>query len=573
MSAEATAALARYTPRSLTAAEWAGAGPAVVRVVAAAGPHDVREARSLAAAVCSFLATSTSWDHDSEPDLACLLTRLAVDEWVERSPLRGKSKLVRRSQLRRLVSTVEQRGPVQRASVQISPRTKAFMLAAALVPVPVVAVEAAHVPARFGGLREHAFPELLAASPDLGVLLPGGCVGEKSDGTFRDARKAVSALVRVVGVPSREVSPTSTSPSARPTHSKSVRPRTSNAAAVRDAKAAHQASQVPSTPTVSPEVAAEIAAYRPYRVTSDEWARVADVTRALITAFRPERTGRQLQGVAGHLVRFAVWVASRPDRVDPTSALTEAEVSVEGLLDEYLRTELSQTPDGSRATKRFVITRALKGMRGVRPAATIGYQPIRAPYSSQEVAAFVLQALNQPTATKRRTFSAVLALAVGAGLSGSDQRGISPRDIHEVDLGDGASALLIEVQGNRARTVAMSDQFRPLLEDALRLHREAGLPDDAPLHGGSAERRDPTSPVLQNTVVSSGEKVDVEVARLRSTWLVAAMNASVPLATLMRAAGLQSARSFADLLPYCQEPNPDDVAAVLAAVDPAMGQR
>jgi hypothetical protein len=544
----------------------------VVRVVSAASPSAEAEARSLAAALCSFLATSTSWDHGSVPDFSHLLTRTSVDEWVERSPLRGKSKLVRRSQLRRLVDLVEQRGPVQRASVQISPRTKAFMLAAALLDVPVVAVEAAHVPARFGGLREHAFPELPALSPDLGVLLPGGCDGENGEGTVGDARKAVSALMTVVGVPLREVSPTSTSPSARPTHSKPARARKSRAAAVRDAKAAHQAAQVPSVPTVSPEVAAEIAAYRPYRVSGAEWARVADVTRALVTAYGPERTGRQLQGVAGHLVRFAVWVASRPTREDPAAPLTQAEVSVEGLLDEYLRTELAKAPDGSRATKRYVITRALKGMRGVRAAAVIGYQPIRPPYSPQEVAAFVLQALNQPTPTKRRTFSAVLALAVGAGLSGSDQRGICPRDVHEVDLGDGSTALLIEVHGKRARTAVMSQEFRPLLEDALRLHQEAGLPDDAPLHGGSPERRDPTSPVLQNTVVSSGKQVDVEVARLRSTWLVAAMNASVPLATLMRAAGLQSARSFADLLPYCQEPDPGDVASVLAAVEPAVGQ-
>jgi len=48
------------------------------------------------------------------------------------------------------------------------------------------------------------------------------------------------------------------------------------------------------------------------------------------------------------------------------------------------------------------------------------------------------------------------------------------------------------------------------------------------------------------------------------------MCANVPLADLLRAAGLRSARTIGDLLPYCPDADPAVIAAALAAMlDPA----
>jgi len=227
---------------------------------------------------------------------------------------------------------------------------------------------------------------------------------------------------------------------------------------------------------------------------------------------------------------------------------------------------LADKPDGSRATHRFMIGRALKRSRGTHAGEVIGYQPIKPPYSPAEVAAFVSLARHQPTDAKRRSLSALVALAVGAGLSGPEMASISPSRLHIVALDGDQSALLVEVSGRRARTAVMSAQFRHLLDEAVRIHRESGRGEDDLLLGGRPGRREAVGPVRQNIVVADGRKVDLDASRLRSTWLVAAMETRVPLATLMRAAGLGSARSFADLLPYCAAPDPADIARVLAAV-------
>ena len=69
----------------------------------------------------------------------------------------------------------------------------------------------------------------------------------------------------------------------------------------------------------------------------------------------------------------------------------------------------------------------------------------------------------------------------------------------------------------------------------------------------------------------SGERVAIEVNRLRATWLVAAMCAQVPLGPLLAAAGLRSARSLTDLLAHCPAPDPAEVAAALAHLKAALG--
>jgi hypothetical protein len=76
-----------------------------------------------------------------------------------------------------------------------------------------------------------------------------------------------------------------------------------------------------------------------------------------------------------------------------------------------------------------------------------------------------------------------------------------------------------------------------------------------------------TSPVTERAVHADATRaVDIEASRLRNTWLVAAMCAALPMADLLRAAGLRSARTIGDLLPYCPDADPAVIAAVLATM-------
>ena len=66
----------RFTPRSLTDAEWALARAAVTAAVVAADPSSVEQARLLASRLCGFLAwlPAGDWDRACAPDLAAALT-------------------------------------------------------------------------------------------------------------------------------------------------------------------------------------------------------------------------------------------------------------------------------------------------------------------------------------------------------------------------------------------------------------------------------------------------------------------------------------------------------------------
>lgn len=64
-----------------------------------------------------------------------------------------------------------------------------------------------------------------------------------------------------------------------------------------------------------------------------------------------------------------------------------------------------------------------------------------------------------------------------------------------------------------------------------------------------------TSAARTQAVTANGQDVELSASRLRATWPVAAMSAPVPLGALLGAAGLRSARTLVDLVPYCPRPH------------------
>lgn len=172
---------------------------------------------------------------------------------------------------------------------------------------------------------------------------------------------------------------------------------------------------------------------------------------------------------------------------------------------------------------------------------------------------------NQPTATKRRQLSIVLSLSLGAGLDGRDLRGVRASDITEHVLPDGRTVLVVQVRGDRPRTVVVRTQYAALLREALAAHHQARRGKNGLLLGKDLGRRNVTGPAIDKAVTATGFDVDLSVNRLRSTWLVACLTAGVPLPALLPAAGLRSARTITDLLAYCPAPPAEQVTALLAS--------
>lgn len=96
--------LARYTPASLSAAEWALAGPAVRATVLGADPSDAEDAKGLASRACLPLTGHAGWDRRRPPELAGLLTEAAITAHLDRLTRAGKAGKTRenhRADLRR----------------------------------------------------------------------------------------------------------------------------------------------------------------------------------------------------------------------------------------------------------------------------------------------------------------------------------------------------------------------------------------------------------------------------------------------------------------------------------------
>jgi hypothetical protein len=172
-----------------------------------------------------------------------------------------------------------------------------------------------------------------------------------------------------------------------------------------------------------------------------------------------------------------------------------------------------------------------------------------------DAAYHVRLAKNQPTEARRRGLAFILAAGYGAGLDGRDMSSVRANDIFTMELPSGEPAVLIRVHGERPRTVVVRHEYQDLLLYAVSLHRHEGRPRSGLMLGRKPGRRNVTTPAFEHLVTADGREIVIEVPRLRSTWLVAHMTAAVPLAVLLTAAGLRSARTLTDLLPFASVPD------------------
>lgn len=557
--------LARYTPTALPAAQWELARDGVIAAVLSAGPENAEDAKGLVSRLCQLLAAHPGWDRRHAPSLPVLVTEAAIAMHLERLKAAGKSGKTRenhRADLRRiargLAGTVTAARPA--APARAVPRASGPLLAWLLAcePVPVAV---------------RAWEELTGRSVTRDVLNPVVTAVKGANASGLDAG-TVAALSRV-GTPAwGEASPPTWPPHVPEeiayTAASKAPPTRSRAAVLRAAKTALAAQ---AAPTVAPApdlsllaapVQEAITSYRPTTLTDARWAELRPLCRRLMTGYAPPSpTAARSTGTV--LVAFLDWAAQRPGRVNRSTPLTAEELQTSGLVEAYLA-QLT-APDASVATYRSVLRRAVRAL-DPDPAATIAYQPVAGPYSAAECAALVRLARNQPTGPRRRELCVIVGLGLGAGLDGRDLRGVLPSDVTDVELPDGTSGLLVAVRGDRPRTVPVRQAYAPLVQEALALHAAERRGRQKPLLGVKQGRRNITNPALARAVTATDTGVDIAVNRLRATWLVACLSAGVPLGGLLQAAGLRSARTLTDLLPYCPAPDTDAVTALLLHLPP-----
>ncbi len=99
---------------------------------------------------------------------------------------------------------------------------------------------------------------------------------------------------------------------------------------------------------------------------------------------------------------------------------------------------------------------------------------------------------------------------------------------------------------------------------ALDSHYNAGETDDDLVVASCPDAINIATPTTRRIRSADDASHHVTTARLRNTWLVAAMCAPIPMSDLMQFAGVRTAGTLTGLLQYCPPPSPEHVAAIHA---------
>lgn len=192
----------------------------------------------------------------------------------------------------------------------------------------------------------------------------------------------------------------------------------------------------------------------------------------------------------------------------------------------------------------------------VHPLKSIPTPDAEPPYSDAEIAQLASWTLGQSTAYSRHNAVTLLALGFGAGLRAHEMLGVRGDDITTYD--DGSATVAVTV-GRWPRTVPVLAWWEKEL---------AGLQAEVD-HGAYLFRPDRTVERPNSIHVflrdARPSQVTLSTNRMRATWLVGHLNAGVPLAAILQAAGLDSVSSLARYQKYLTPVTAEDLRDALRA--------
>lgn len=547
-----------YRPRALSETQWAAAGPAVRSLVRAATPTGAAQATDLLAALTRFLTMPCGWDGASAPDWGRLLTDEVINLATNfDAPGAGRMRVVRKH-LRRLgvaagarAATRRLRGPSSTAAPDPA------LVAAAKTATPVACLPTIYRAARGKSMTVQVLHLVIAAITRDANAQPrrAGTVPEPA---------AIRALAEASDQPVREtVTSFRAAAGGQRERRLSRRAIARLAETQRRAQAAltGQARPAEAAPQLSADIAAVIDAYRPERRYRAVWDTNRAVAQRLVTGAAP-KSPRGGQNIATYTARFLTWFASHDGR-DPQTPIDLAELLTPQLADLFIAG--CDGSDRTLASMRSTIRRALAALNpGAKPKALYHHR-VSPPYTNLEADQLAHLAANQATDALTANASLIIGLGLGAGLAAADLRHLTRRSITDRrDLG----VLTVTVTGGaRPRTVPIRHQYATLVRHGLTKHAACEKSPGDLLLGTHAQRNNIITLALAR---ARGFEANLAVSgpRLRNTWLVAVLSAPIPLAEVIRAAGLASARTITELIDYCPRLDPAQAAQLLATLKP-----
>jgi hypothetical protein len=167
---------------------------------------------------------------------------------------------------------------------------------------------------------------------------------------------------------------------------------------------------------------------------------------------------------------------------------------------------------------------------------------LRPPYSEKELRLVERDVACQATELRRHAAQVVVAAGLGAGLDGRWVPKLAGTDVYR----DRDGAVVVSVPSPMPRQVVVRDRYAGEL---LKLAQMAG---EGPLLQRRLVAKD-FSIIFTEITIDSG-RILLVPGRLRSSWLLAHLEARTSLPVLIEAAGLKGFGNLQDLVPYVSAP-------------------
>ncbi|HUX05498.1 MAG TPA: hypothetical protein VMV53_11430 [Acidimicrobiales bacterium] len=246
-----------------------------------------------------------------------------------------------------------------------------------------------------------------------------------------------------------------------------------------------------------------------------------------------------IQRAREHAVALAAylrWRVAQGMAFEVTSSLIFAGIDVfyvQGMPDLSPRTR-----GDYRLRLRFIATAANASI-DAPPALELGHNAVNRGYDLAEERSLRRWALMQSQTEVRRRLCAIVGLCAGAGLSSTELRALCRKDIF-IDT-DGT--IVVSIKGQRPRQTVIRRTYEELVIIAI-----SDLdPDDSVIP--ELKSSSPITAIIKGAD-QLGCTVALDTRRLRTTWICWLMRQHVSLQLAFEASGLQSARTFTDMLAY-----------------------
>lgn len=215
-------------------------------------------------------------------------------------------------------------------------------------------------------------------------------------------------------------------------------------------------------------------------------------------------------------------------------------------INDFSRIVLAGAGDATAGTKRSklrALARTVNPEKNVEAlGARFGHTDIKPPYTQEDVYWITRRITQVRKPTTRRAIQTAVALGLGAGLTTGDLQTLTRSDITD----HGNSGICITITGRNPRTIWLRREYEEMLREGTSHLSPGGR------ILGLRHHKDTVRDLYRN-IQPTGSGPMVVQSRLRHTWLANLMCEPIPLVTVMRVAGLSTARTLTDLVPYIHD--------------------